>query len=153
MRELVDKVAARLMPIIDELESTPVDSSADISPDTLAAIRHALPRDGDSLESVLSQLLDDAMGPSLSAISPGFMGYVPGGGIFYAAIADLISSTINRFVGAAPVAPALSEIEASVLRWFAEIIGLPVSARGFRHRRCSRRLFPSFNRSGQYLGT
>jgi len=76
MRELVDKVAARLMPIIDQLESTPVDSSADISPDPLEAIRHALPRDGDCLESVLTQLLDDAMGPSLSSIFPRFMGYV-----------------------------------------------------------------------------
>ncbi len=131
MRDLVNDVVARLMPIIDQVESTPVDLSADISSATLNAIRQELPRDGDSLESVLSQLLNDAMRPSLSAISPGFMGYVPGGGIFYSAVADLISSTVNRFVGAAPVAPGLSEIEASVLRWFVEITGLPDTARGF----------------------
>ncbi len=131
MSDLVGTVMAHLMPIIDSVETTPVDSSARISPEQLNRLREPLPQSGDSLEPVLTTLLQDAMKASLSPVSGGFMGYVPGGGIFYAALADLISGTINRFVGAAPVAPGLSEIEANVIRWFVGILGLPGSSRGF----------------------
>ncbi len=131
MSDLVGEVMTHLMPVIDSLDTTPVDSSHQISPEQLQQLREPLPRTGKPLDGVLSTLLHDAMASSLNPISGGFMGYVPGGGIFYAALADLISGTINRYVGAAPVAPGLSEIEANVIRWFRDVLGMPAGARGF----------------------
>ncbi|MFK8032280.1 MAG: aspartate aminotransferase family protein [Gammaproteobacteria bacterium] len=131
MRELLSQVLEHLQPVIETVESTPVDQSDSVRPELLLRLKEDVPGAGESLDSVLQLLLDEAMPPSLSAISGGFMGYVPGGGLFHSALADLISGTINRYVGAHPVAPALSEIEASVIRWFCQIIGLPAEARGF----------------------
>src|SRR5262249_3124703 len=36
----------------------------------------------------------------------------------------------NRFVGLATLAPALVQVEASVLRWLADLFGYPAAARG-----------------------
>ncbi|MEM7084369.1 MAG: aminotransferase class I/II-fold pyridoxal phosphate-dependent enzyme [Pseudomonadota bacterium] len=131
MYRLTKEITERLVPFIDSLASTPVDASHSISADALKDLREEIPRTGSELSSVLDVLFEEAVPPSLSPISGGFMGYVPGGGIFMAALADLISNTINRYVGAYPVAPALSEIEADVIRWFAQIVGFPQESKGF----------------------
>lgn len=131
MADLVSQAMSHLRPIIDSVDTTPIDSSDKATSELLDSLREPLPIHGDCLESVLSTLLDRAMPPSLSPISGGFMGYVPGGGIFLSALADLISGSINRYVGATPVAPGLSEIEATVIRWFASIVGFSDRARGF----------------------
>lgn len=62
--------------------------------------------------------------------SPGFFGYFAGGGLPEAAVADLIGGVVNRFVGRWAAAPGASQIEVNVLRWFADMVGYPASARG-----------------------
>ena len=58
---------------------------------------------------------------------PGYLAYIPGGGLFPAALADLITNTTNRYTGAAPVAPALVQLEANVLDWFRDWMGVSTS--------------------------
>ena len=131
MRSLVDQATERIIRLLSTLEEQPLDGTADVAPDTVAAAAEPLPRAGVPFASLLEQLFEIAMPRSLNAASPGFMGYVPGGGLFHAAIADLISNATNRYVGVAAVAPLLTQIEANVVRWFCEIVGYPASARGF----------------------
>jgi aromatic-L-amino-acid/L-tryptophan decarboxylase len=79
-------------------------------------------------------LLDDYFGKwlprSLTTNGPGYMAYVPGGGVFPAAIADFVSDTTNRFTGAWFASPALVQLEANVLDWFREWMGFPIGTRG-----------------------
>ena len=102
-----------------------------MAPAAVRAATESLPRSGMPQTVLLDHLFDVAIPRSLNAASPGFMGYVPGGGLFHAAVADLISNAANRYVGVAAVAPLLSRIEADVVRWFCEIVGYPATARGF----------------------
>lgn len=67
---------------------------------------------------------------SLNTISPGYLAYVPGGGIPTAALADLLACLLNRFTGLTAAAPALCRLEADVLAWLAAQFGLPSTARG-----------------------
>ena len=45
-------------------------------------------------------------------------------------MAELIAYTVNRYVGVWAAAPAVTQIEATVIQWFCEIIGFPRAAGG-----------------------
>jgi len=89
-----------------------------------------LPETGRSFEEILDLLFDQALPASYNSAAPGYLGFVPGGGIFAAAVGDLIAAATNRFTGVLAAAPALVQLEANVLRWFADAIGFPPEARG-----------------------
>lgn len=60
----------------------------------------------------------------------GYLAYIPGGGLPAAAIADLLADVANRYTGLAATAPALTRLEADVLRWLATEFGYGPEARG-----------------------
>eukprot|EP01083_Nonionella_stella_P222745 794540_1 len=64
---------------------------------------------------------------SVNDNQPGYMGFVPSGGLAEAAIGDFIASTTNRFPILFQCFPAGSSIEQCLVRWFAQIIGPPFS--------------------------
>ncbi len=67
--------------------------------------------------------LERAVTASLNAPGPGYMAYVPGGGLYATALADLISNCVNRYTGQSSAAPALCQLEDDVLRWLASSFG------------------------------
>lgn len=131
MNQLVDAAMVRIHALIRTLPEQPVDTSANIDVKSLSQLVEPVPESGSDLDQLMDLVFDQATKASLNPISPGFMGYVPGGGLFHAAVADLISDTLNRYLGVVGVAPALGQIEGNVIRWFCEIMGYPQSARGF----------------------
>jgi aromatic-L-amino-acid decarboxylase len=82
-----------------------------------------LPERGEAYETLLDHLFDDLIPRSFNAAGPGYLAYVPGGGIIHAAIADFIADAVNRYVGVFAAAPALAQIEANVVRWLCQIVG------------------------------
>lgn len=127
MRHLADEAMQR---IVRHIESLPGQPAAN----TEGAAKYArtlvepLPRRGESYERLLDLLFDELIPRSFTASSPGYLAYIPGGGIFHAAIADLISDAVNRYTGVFAAAPALAQIEANVIRWLCEIVGYPPSS-------------------------
>jgi len=89
----------------------------------------APPAAGASLVEALD-VIREAVPRAFDTTGAGYLGYIPGGGIPSAAIADLISDVTNRFTGMRFPAPALVELEWNVLRWLAEAFGFPPEARG-----------------------
>jgi len=83
--------------------------------------------------TALGQLLDTiekAAGKGFDTANPGFVGYIPGGGLYSAALADFVACVVNRYTGVALPAPALVQMEVSVLTWLCEIFGLPATSQG-----------------------
>jgi aromatic-L-amino-acid/L-tryptophan decarboxylase len=78
----------------------------------------------------LATLIGRAAAASLGTIGPGYLAYVPGGGLPSAAIADFAACLLNRFTGLTAAAPALCRLEADVLAWLAQQFDLPASTRG-----------------------
>jgi aromatic-L-amino-acid decarboxylase len=76
------------------------------------------------------ELVEHGLAEGFNTAGPGFMAYIPGGGLITAAAADLIACAVNRYVGIAPPAPAMVEIEWRVVRWLCELFGYPAEARG-----------------------
>ncbi len=129
MRALLDAAAIR---IIEHIESLPSQPAMNVEGATEFArtLIEPLPRKGESYEALLDFLFEEAIPRSLTAAGPGYLAYVPGGGLFHSAIADLISNAVNRYVGVCAAAPALVQLEANVVRWFCEIVGLPRGSGG-----------------------
>src|SRR6185295_5315052 len=129
MRRLVDEAMARIVPHIESLPEQPamnVDGAAELA----RTLIEPMPERGESYEKLLDALFNEYVPRTFNAPGPGYLAYIPGGGIFHAAVADLIADAVNRYVGVFAASPALAQIEANVLRWFAEIVGFPETAGG-----------------------
>ncbi len=70
------------------------------------------------------EILEQAADAAFITVSPGYLGFVPGGALYGAALADLISNCMNRFTGLAVESPALCRLEADVLDWLLNEFGL-----------------------------
>jgi aromatic-L-amino-acid decarboxylase len=94
------------------------------------AMREAAPEQGAALDGLLDQLFDDYIPRSFTTAGPGYLAYIPGGGVYPAALADFIADTTNRYTGIWQSAPALVQLEANALEWLRDWMGFPSSARG-----------------------
>ena len=92
-------------------------------------IRATINEQGGALEDALA-LVDEGQKEGFTTAGPGFMAYIPGGGLPTAAAADLLATVVNRYVGLWPAAPAMTEIEARVIRWMCDLFGYPAESRG-----------------------
>jgi aromatic-L-amino-acid decarboxylase len=113
----------------------------------VASLAQQPSHDGDGVEAVkagllgpapehgrpLSELLErlsPAIAKSFNTAGPGYLAFIPGGGLYAAALADFIACAVNRYVGVRGAAPALVQIEETAVRWMADLMGYPASAGG-----------------------
>jgi aromatic-L-amino-acid decarboxylase len=80
------------------------------------------------IEEVIS-ILDRAAAASLNAPGPGYFAYIPGGGVYSAALADFVADCLNRYTGMSAPAPALFRLEQDVLAWLSASFGYGPAAR------------------------
>ena len=130
MSKLLEQVGEK---IIEHIISLPDQPASNVEDGALLAakIRQPLPETGENFDVLLNALFDETISKSFNSAGPGYMAYIPGGGIFHAALADLISKAVNRYVGVWEAAPGLVQIETTVIRWFCDIVDYPDSAGGF----------------------
>jgi aromatic-L-amino-acid decarboxylase len=129
MRRLVDEAMQRIVAHIESLPSQPAFNTEGALEDSRKLVE-PLPRHGQPYEKLLDDLFNEYAPRTFNTASPGYLAYIPGGGLFYAAVADLIADSINRYVGVCAAAPQLVQLEANVVRWFCEIVGYPRSSGG-----------------------
>ena len=94
-----------------------------------ASFREPLPRSGVALESLLARLAP-AFAKSFNTAGPGYLAYIPGGGIYSAALADFMAAACNRYVGVDAAAPVLAQVERTAVAWLCAMMGYPASAGG-----------------------
>lgn len=114
---LVDEITQFLNTELAQLDSAPITSSD-------AGLEQFTPT-GD-LSSWLQQLFATGFNTS----HPGFMGYIPGGGLVTSALADWIVKTMNRYGTAHFAAPKLADLEYKVIQTFAQWVGYDDNAAG-----------------------
>ena len=94
------------------------------------SLREAAPDQGTPLEALLDPLFDEWIPRSFTTPAGGYLAYIPGGGVYPAALADFIADTTNRFTGIWQAAPALVQLEANALDWLREWMHFPTTTRG-----------------------
>lgn len=129
-RALVDAAARR---VIEYVESLPRQPSADTDggADLARSLVEPLPERGRPYEELLDLVFDRVIRKGFGTAGPGYLAYIPGGGIVHSAVADFVADAVNRYVGVFEAAPGLAQLEANVVRWFCDIVGYPAAARGF----------------------
>ncbi|HVS01754.1 MAG TPA: pyridoxal-dependent decarboxylase [Thermoanaerobaculia bacterium] len=131
LRRLVDGALDRLLAYLESLPDQPAADVAGAAAVAAALRQPQAPEEGRPFEELLALLFDRAVPKSFNAAGPGYLGYIPGGGLPHAAVAELLAAGINRYVGVWQAAPALVELEANVVRWFCRLVGYGDGARGF----------------------
>jgi aromatic-L-amino-acid decarboxylase len=129
-RALVDAAVRR---VIEYVESLPRQPSADTEggPALARSLVEPLPEKGRPYEELLDLVFDRVIRKGFGTAGPGYLAYIPGGGILHSAVADFVADAVNRYAGVFEAAPGLAQIEANVVRWFCDIVGYPAAARGF----------------------
>lgn len=131
MKDLLDAVRDR---VVAHVASLPAQPAADVegAADLARELFEAVPAEaGIPAAEILDLLFDRAIPKSFNTAGPGYLAYIPGGGVFAAAVADLISDATNRYVGVWQAAPALVQLETNVVRWLCGIVGLPDGSGGY----------------------
>ncbi len=93
-------------------------------------MREPAPEQAAALGPLLDSLFHDWVPRSFTPPSPGYLAFIPGGGLYPAALADFIANTTNRYTGVWQAAPALVQLEANALDWLREWMDFPADARG-----------------------
>ena len=129
MRSMADAVVTRCIDHIATLNRQPACGDVDAAA-LCRAMREDAPENGAPLESILDPLFRDWVPRSFTAPGPGYLAFIPGGGLFPAALADFITDTTNRYTGVWQAAPALVQLEANALDWLRDWMDFPQDARG-----------------------
>jgi aromatic-L-amino-acid decarboxylase len=126
-RELVEHARQLTEHLIAAWESAPM--FAPTSDSLLSDLLELPGEDGRPVESVLAALSAAAQ-CGWDKSSGGDLAYIPNGGLYSGEIAAWLAASVHAFTAAAFEAPALVALEESVLRWMADIIGMPSGAEG-----------------------
>lgn len=83
-----------------------------------------------ALTALLQQYQAQVAETGINAAAGTHMGYIPGGGVFTAALADFIAAVTNPYAGVYYASPGAATIENEVIEWMKKIFSFPPSAVG-----------------------
>jgi glutamate/tyrosine decarboxylase-like PLP-dependent enzyme len=110
-----------------------VESASSNRPWSEVFSRHLDPEfaeEGRELEPILDYVGACIDAPGFATTSPRFMAYIPGGGLPYSALGDLLAAASNKYSGFASASPGAVRIENACVAWLASVIGFPHEAAG-----------------------
>ncbi|MBI4879905.1 MAG: aminotransferase class I/II-fold pyridoxal phosphate-dependent enzyme [Planctomycetes bacterium] len=129
VRAWLDQAASLVLEHLRALPEQPAANAANAL-DEARALIEPLPEDGADAGELMRKVVREYAPRSFNTAGPGYLAYIPGGGIVPAAIADLIANITNRYTGMFAPAPLLARLEMNVLRWFLDMAGFGEEARG-----------------------
>jgi len=94
-----------------------------------ASFREPLPETARLLPGLLERL-GPAIAKTYNTAGPGYLAYIPGGGVYASALADFIATATNRYMGVTAAAPVLAQIEETSIAWLCTLMGMPAGSRG-----------------------
>ncbi len=129
MRAMGERVVARAVDHLAGIAEAPIRGDMDVAA-LCRSLREPAPEQGTDLEPLLDHLFDDLVPRSFTTTGPGYLAFIPGGGVYPAALADFIADTANRYTGVWVGAPALVQLESNVLDWLRDWMQFPETTRG-----------------------
>lgn len=73
--------------------------------------------------SIIDFLKQNVDRPGINPASGGHIGYIPGGGIYSAAIGDYLAAVMNRYAGVFFASPGAVRIENQLIDWVGDLVG------------------------------
>ena len=126
MRSMASAVAESLITWIGGLEDAPAEAT-----DGALEVAHRLASAPPEIGTrAFDALLDDAIEAARHTFEysgPGYLAYIPGGGLYTAALAEFLAQGLNRYVGLWQPSPAMVQLEENVTRWLCALFAFPAS--------------------------
>jgi aromatic-L-amino-acid/L-tryptophan decarboxylase len=129
MRALGEGALDLLVRFVDGLPTAPsadLDGASELARELRAA---PPPEEAVPLERALATV-EWAAAKAIETAGPGYLAYIPGGGLFASAVGEYVAQGLNRYTGISAVAPGLAAIEAGVIDWLCGLFNLPEGAHG-----------------------
>ncbi|HEY1113718.1 MAG TPA: aminotransferase class V-fold PLP-dependent enzyme, partial [Chitinophagaceae bacterium] len=86
--------------------------------------------EGKPIEAILDVLKTEVDVTGINSASGRHLGFIPGGGLWASALADMLADIANKYSGIAFSGPGSVKMESQVIRWLSSIIGYPSGAFG-----------------------
>ncbi len=121
-------IVDRLASFLGELPDLPTR----VPEGDLTQLRRPFSEQGTSLTASLRTLFEEVAPPGYQPAGPGYLAYIPGGGIVSSGLATFIAAITNKYVGIWAASPGFVQLELNVVRWFCELVGIdPDEGGGF----------------------
>jgi glutamate/tyrosine decarboxylase-like PLP-dependent enzyme len=93
-------------------------------------LQHPVQEEPRSLDQLMELVREQVDRSGLNPASGGHMGYIPGGGLYTAALGDYIADVGNNYAGVFFAGPGAVRMENLLLRWMADLVGYGPEAAG-----------------------
>ncbi|MGH9949180.1 MAG: pyridoxal phosphate-dependent decarboxylase family protein [Pyrinomonadaceae bacterium] len=85
---------------------------------------------GIEIEDAIDLIRENVDTPGLNPASGGHLAYIPGGGIYYAALGDYLADVFNRYAGVFYASPGAVRMENMLIRWMCDLVGYGPESHG-----------------------
>jgi aromatic-L-amino-acid decarboxylase len=127
---LMKDIVPVLAEFLDHLPNAPFIQEGDRFELLKDPFMRPAPSEGGRPLRELLEIISRAADNDLNTASGSSLQAIPGSGLVSSAAADLIAGILNRYTGMSAAAPAMVAMEADVLRWMSNLLGMPPSATG-----------------------
>ncbi len=127
-RQLRSAVVATTERFLGEIDT--LRAYQDTEDKGIGLLRAPISRQGLPIEAVLEIFEHDVVRPGGNPASGGHLAYIPGGGIYHAALGDYLAAVTNKYAGIFFTGPGPVRMENLLLRWVADLVGYPATAGG-----------------------
>jgi aromatic-L-amino-acid/L-tryptophan decarboxylase len=129
MRSMGEAAVGYLIDFIQGLGDAPA-TNAETGLELARTIAAAPSETGDVAFDDLLATVADAAARTFEYSGPGYLAYIPGGGLYTSALGEFIAQGLNRYVGLWQASPAMVQIEENVTRWLCDLFSFPTSSQG-----------------------
>jgi aromatic-L-amino-acid decarboxylase len=126
-QQLLDRVAAYSQEYLESIANAPANGTHADGRDLLAS---PIAEQGIDISEALDLLRENVDTTGISTTSGRFLGYIPGGALFPAALGDYLAAIANRYAGHYFASPGAVRMENMLLDWMAEVVGYPKISAG-----------------------
>ncbi|HEY5859817.1 MAG TPA: pyridoxal-dependent decarboxylase, partial [Actinomycetota bacterium] len=128
MRAMGTAALEEMITFIHGLDDAPADN-LEGSMELARELLSPPPEEGGDFDELMEEFLA-AMSKAREYAGPGYLAYIPGGGLFTSALGEFLARGYNRFVGMWLQGPAAVAIEENVTRWLCDEFGFPAGSQG-----------------------
>jgi aromatic-L-amino-acid decarboxylase len=125
--QLLNQVTAYSQAFLEGIPNAPANG---VHSDGRNIYASPIAEQGIDMGEALDLLWENVDSTGINTTSGRFLGYIPGGGLFPAALGDYLAAIANRYAGHFFASPGAVRMENMLLAWMAEVTGYPENTAG-----------------------
>ena len=128
MRNAVVDSAEKFLERLEDLEK--LETFTDPPGRGIGLLAEPIGEEGMAIDRALALLENEVIRPGGNPASGGHLAYIPGGGLYPAALGDYLAAVSNKYAGLFFTGPGPVRMENMLVHWVADLVGYPQTAAG-----------------------